>query len=256
MERFGRMSSRASKKMARPLGVRGHQKRSHLVASYKAGGEMFVASFDESTALLALEVDPRVVSITSQPFTLRLDLEKIFSTKSEAIKAMPRTRLQRVDGEPVLERIYTPDFRVGLTSPVPLVVESKSALEVEKIGGTLVRRGQVLNSLGFHYLVVPSTEVDHCGLHANLVHLRDAMKYRRDNDVGALLDDLTKRVAERQGQFLLGELKGAISDVSIYLGLISGVIACDMRSGNFSVNTVLWQAYGDLAHLQLLQLEA
>lgn len=250
------MSSRASRKMARPLGVRGHQKRSHLVASYKAGGEMFVESFDESTTMLALEVDPRVVSITSQPFTLRLDLEKIFSTKSEAIKATPRARLQRVDGEPPQERLYTPDFLVGLTSPLPLVVESKSAIEVERIGDTLARRGQVLNSLGFHYLVVPSTAVEHRGLHANLTHMRDAMKYRRDNDVGALPHDLMKLVANRQGQFLLGELKGAVSEVCIYLGLLSGVIACDMRSGNFSVNTVLWQAHGDLAHLQILPLEA
>jgi len=249
------MSSRASKKMARPLGVRGHQKSSHLVASFKAGGEMFVETPDERTTMLAIDVDPRTVSITSQPFTVRLDLEMIFATKAEALKAAPRARPQRVNGEPLLERVYTPDFLVGLIGPVPLVVEAKSATEVERIEEELARRGRILNNLGFHYLVVPSTEINHPGLHANLVHMRDAMKYRRDNDTRPLLDGLIKRVANRQGQFLLGELKGAVSDVCIYLGLISGVIGCDLRRGNLGVDTVVWPAQGDLHHLQLLQLE-
>ncbi|WP_213959579.1 hypothetical protein [Variovorax sp. dw_954] len=250
------MSSRASKKTARPLGVRGHQKRSHLVASYKAGGEMFVESVDESTTMLAIDVDPRAVSIVPQAFTVRLDLEKIFATKAEALRAEPRARPERLNGEPPLERVYTPDFLVERTHPVPLVVEAKSAIEVKRIGEALARRGRVLNNLGFHYLVVPSTEIEHRGLHANLVHMRDAMKYRRDNDIQPVLDGLIKQVANRQGQFLLGELTGVVSDTAIYLGLISGVIACDLRSGNLGVNTLLWPAHGDLNHLQLLQLEA
>ncbi|KQR60936.1 hypothetical protein ASF94_17225 [Acidovorax sp. Leaf160] len=215
---------------------------------------MFVETADESTTMLAIDIDPRAVSISPQPFTVRLDLEKIFATKAEALKATPRARPERIDGEPPLERIYTPDFLVGRTNPVPLVVEAKSAAEVARIGEALARRGRVLNNLGFHYLVVPSTEIEHRGLHANLVHMRDAMKYRRDNDERPFLDDLIKQVDGQDGKFLLGDIKGAVSDLCIYLGLVSGVIACDLRSGNFNVNTVLWQAHGDLSHLQLLQL--
>ncbi len=250
------MSSRASKNMARPLGVRGYQKPSFLTASYKVGGGDFVESPKESTTMLALEVDPRVVSITPQPFTIRLDLEKHFPTKSDAIRAEPRAQPQPVDGEVPLERIYTPDFLVGLTTSAPLVVEAKSATEIEKIGEALERRGRVLNSLGFNYLVVPNTEVGHQGLHSNLGRMRDAMKYCRENDVSAFLGNLDSLVGEKQEQFLLGELKDVVPDWVIHIGLVSGVIACDMRSGHFSINTVLRKVHGDLSHLQLLRLES
>ena len=250
------MSTRPSKNMARPLGVRGHQKRSNHVASHKAGGAAFVESADESSTMLALEIDPRVVSITAQPFTVRLDLAKVFSTRSEAVRAEPRERLSPVDGEAQLERIYTPDFRAELTAGQPWILESKSATEVQKIAPILARRGNVLNELGFHYLVVPSTDVEHPGLHVNLVNLRDAMKYQRDNDATDFLDKLVGAVETKQDEFVLAELKGVVPDLSIYLGLLTGVIACDLRSGHLSVRTVLRKSYGDLAHLQLLKLEA
>ena len=248
------MTPRASKDMARPLGVRGHQKRSNLVASYKMKGEMFVESFDESTTMLALDIDPRTRSITPQPFTVRLDLGRIFSTRTEASQAGTRHRVQPKDTAIVQEQIYTPDFLVELTSPTPLVVESKSALEVAKIAGALSRRGQILNSLGYQYLVVSSTAVNHVGLHSNLVHMRDAMKYRQQNDVSFLMEGLGQLVADRHAPFPLKDLKGQIPDVSIYLGLISGVIGCDLRGGNLGNNTMVWQTHGDLAHLQLLPL--
>lgn len=248
------MNSRASKNMARPLGVRGYQKPSFLTGSYKVGGGDFVESPKESTTMLALEVDPRVVCITPQPFTIRLDIEKVFSAKSEAIRAEPRSKPQSMDGEKPLERIYTPDFLVGLTTPVPLVVETKSATEIERIGEALERRGRVLNSLGFNYLVVPNTEVGHQGLHSNLGRMRDAMKYCRENDISALLGNLETLVGEKKEQFLLAELKNVVPDWVIHIGIVSGVIACDMRSGHFSINTVLRKAHGDLSHLQLLKL--
>jgi hypothetical protein len=205
--------------------------------------------------MLALDIDPRTRSITPQPFTVRLDLEKVFSKRTDAVKAAPRARLQRVEGELPLERIYTPDFLVELVSGVPLVVEAKSAAEVQRIGTALARRGSVLNALGFRYLVVASTEVDDRGLHSNLVHMRDAMKYQRDNNSQPLVDRLVELVADNHAPFPLGEIKGKVPDICIYLGLILGVVGCDLRTGNLGVDTVLWLAHGDLAHLQLLRLE-
>lgn len=246
---------RTSKDMARPLGVRGHQKRSNLVASYKMNGAMFVESANESTTMLALDIDPRTRSIISQPFTVRLDLERVFATKEEASRAEPRQRIKKgTDGSVDQERIYTPDFLVALTDPVPLVIESKSTLEVERIPHLLARRERILNNLGYRYLVVTCAELEHRGFHSNLVHMRDTMKYRKLNDTSAVLNRLTDLVSHRRSPFLLGEIKGIVSDVAIYLGLISGAIACDLRSGNLGVNTLIWQAHGDLAHLQLLEL--
>jgi hypothetical protein len=244
-----------SSAMARPLGVRGHQKRSYLVASYKTQGEMFVETGDEHATMLALDIDPRTRHIVPQPFTLRLDLQKVFPTRREAVKAEPRVRLKAVSDVPVEERVYTPDFLVTLTSPTPLVVESKSSIEIAMITAALARRGLVLNNLGYRYLVVSSTEVEHQGLHTNLVLMRDAMQFRSENETQPILDGLIKLVANRHAPFPLGEIRGQTTDLAIYLGLIAGVIGCDLRSGRLGIKTLLWQAHGELTHLQLLNLE-
>jgi len=241
--------------MARPLGKRGHQRPSHLVASIKGIGSGFVETQDESTTKLALDIDPRVRTIKAQPFTVRLDLQKIFKTRSEAVKANATTTMEAGGEEEDLERVYTPDFLVELVTPNPLVVESKSAEATARISDVLERRGRILNALGYQYLVVPSTAIKVRGLHANLVHLRDATKFKQDNDATEQLAKLTKLVDGKRGKFSAGELRGKVSDTTIYLGVISGILGCDLRSGHFSVETVMWQAYGDLSHLQLLEWE-
>ena len=242
--------------MARPLGVRGHQRPSYLVASHKENGAMFVENGHESTTMLALDVDPRTRGIVSQPFTVRLDLQKVYPTRSEALKAKPSRLIKALSGEPTEERVYTPDFLVTLVHPTPLVVESKSSVEIAKISAALARRERVLNHLGYRYLVVSSTELEHKGLHSNLAYMRDAMKFRSKNQTQALMDELTELVKGRHAPFPFGDIRDQTSDLALYLGLVSGVIGCDLRSGYFSVNTTIWQANGDLAHLKLLNLEA
>jgi hypothetical protein len=135
------MSTRQSKGTARQLGVGGHQKRRHLVASSKADGDTFVESSDEGSTMLALEVDPRVVGIDPQPFTVRLDLSRVFATRSEAVKAEPRARRAPVGVEAPQERIYTPDFLVELTTAQAWVVELKSPTEVQNIAPGLDASG-------------------------------------------------------------------------------------------------------------------
>jgi hypothetical protein len=65
----------------------------------------FVESAEESTTMLALEVDPRVVGIDPQPFTVRLDLSRVFATRSEAARDEPRARPAPVDAEAPQESV-------------------------------------------------------------------------------------------------------------------------------------------------------
>lgn len=250
------MKRRPSKGIARPLGVRGHQKPSYVIASHKAGGAVFVEVPAESTTLLALEVDPRVVSISTQPFTVRLDSGQLYPTRAEALSAEPRSQRSSRTDDPPQERIYTPDFHALLATQQEWAVESKSAREVQNLAAVLARRGAVINELGFHFLVVASNELDQFGLHVNLVNLRDAMKHQRSNDTRVSMEQLGHVVSAQQEEFTLGDVRAQLSDLSIYLGLVSGVIACDLRSGHIGMTTVLRKAYGDLAHLQLLRFEA
>lgn len=226
------------------------------MAGQKVGGAVFVETEDEIVTMLCLEVDPRVMSATPQPFTVRLDIEQVFATRSQAVRAAPRQRLEAVYGDTPLERIYTPDFVAQLVTGEPWVIESKATPAVSKAAAALPRRSGVLNRLGFHFLVVPGDELQSRGLHANLVHLRDAIRLRQQAGARALLRQLEEVVATQPEDFHLGAIKGALPSTAIYLGIVTGLIACDLKSGNFGVATKLWKAHGDLSHLQLLKLEA
>lgn len=245
---------------ARPLGVRGHQRKSRLIAANKSDGAMFVESRHEHTTALALDIDPRTKHISPQPFTLRLDLERLFETKKEAVKATPRISKKRlnVDSTQKIEHIYTPDFLVELTSPTPLVVECKTGSQIKSLQMELARRGQILSNLGYRYQVVSTDQLEYKGLHVNLANLRDAIHYPDTEVKQGYCGALEMMIFRRNGPFLISDLYKVIPelpDLALYLGLAYGVIACDLRSGHISNNTTIWKAHGDLAHLQLLNLE-
>lgn len=243
---------------ARPLGVRGHQRKSRLIAVNKSDGAMFVESRHEHITALALDIDPRTKHISPQPFTLRLDLERLFATKKEALKATPRISKKRRDAGSTykIESIYTPDFLVELSSPTPLVVECKTGFQAKKLQVELIRRGQILSNLGYRYQVISTEQLDYKGLHVNLVNLRDAIHYPPNEEIKqGYLGALERFASRRNGPFPASEIRRIVPDQVLYLGLAYGVIACDLRSGHISNETIVWRAYGDLAHLQLLNLE-
>ena len=249
------------KDTARPLGVRGHQRKSRLMGANKADGAMFVESRHEHITALALDIDPCTKHIAPQPFTLRLDLERLFETRKEALKATPRISKKRrdVDSPHKIESIYTPDFLVELTTPTPLVIECKTDSQIIKLQVELARRKQILNNLGYRYQVVSTDQLNQKGLHVNLANLRDAIHYP-DNEVKqGYLGVLEMMISRRNGPFLVSDLRKVVPempDIALYLGLAYGVIAFDLRSGHISNNTTIWKAYGDLSHLQLLNLES
>jgi len=239
--------------MARPLGVRGHQKSSHPTPSITMRTELFVETSLERQALLALDVDPRTTYIAPQPFTVRLDIPAVFKDRKSALRAdPPRAAAYAAGGG--LELIYTPDFEVKDRGQVPLVVEVKQKAELDALAAILERRAAILKRLGYRFLVVTDADVGHAGLERNLVFARDALKFMRDGQPKAQLDELLTAIVGFEAPFLLGSIRGTVSDMSIQLGLAAGAIACDLRAGALSSNTVLWPAYGDLQHLQLLDL--
>lgn len=239
--------------MARPLGVRGHQKRSIPTPCLTMGKEIFVEGPWERLVLLALDVDPRTTYIAAQPFTVRLDIPAAFKDKSMALAADPPLAMAYAQALN-LELVYTPDFEVKDGGQVPLAVEVKDERNV--VAPVFDRRRAILKRLGYRFLAVTDKDVGHRGLERNLVFARDATKILRDGQPQAHLDELLAAVDGFEGPFRLGLIRGAVSDLAIQLGLVTGVVAYDLKSGALGVNTVLWLAYGDLQHLQLLNLES
>lgn len=184
----------------------------------------------------------------------RLDIPAVFADKTSALKANPPLSAAYAAAGG-LELIYTPDFEVKDAGQVPLVVEVKQEAERDVLAEVLVRRGLILKRLGYRFLVVTDADVGHRGLDRNLVFARDALKYIRDGKSRAQLEELQGAIAGLHEPFRLGLIWGPVSDVAIHVGLASGALACDLRAGALSRDTVVWVAHGDLQHLQLLDLE-
>lgn len=242
--------------MARPLGVRGYQKRSYTIGTYKMNDALSVETSNEGPTAIALDIDPRTVALYAQPLTFRLDLERVFDTKAEARKAEPRIKSGSVS-ESGLECCYTPDFLVHLGEPVDLIVESKDDKEIEKLTDVLERRKQILSSLGYRYLVVRNSTFAVKGLHQNIVDVRDALQRLSKRDCKAQLAAMEEVVAGFSDSFALGEIWDLVQPISdIHKAVATGLVAYDLRSGKLTRDTEVWPAYGDLTHLQLLPLGA
>lgn len=239
--------------MARPLGVRGHQKSSTPTPSVTMGRGLFVETPLERSALLALDVDPRTTHIAPQPFTVRLDIPAVFSDRSAAMRAAPplKDAYETAGG---LELIYTPDFEVMDGGQVPLVVEVKQSNELKALEGVLKRRGVILGTLGYRFLVVSDEEVGYKGLDRNLVFVRDAIRFLRHQEAQSHLEAIGRAIAGFDAPFPLRAIRAAVSDTAIHLGLATGVIAFDLRTGALSTDTIVKPAHGDLQHRQLLKL--
>lgn len=239
--------------MARRVAVKGLQRRCFVSGSLKASGELRLEGSLERLTALALEVHPEVKSLCTQPFTVRLDTVEIFDTQNEARRAVSASGVDARDG---VERIYTPDFLVETTSPVWLAVEAKSSLHLASLSSSLQRRGAVLSALGYRFLVVSDLDVGQPGLAGNLVRLRDALRYQDLHDTSAEMATLHDALTRLGETFTVADLRRLnVPDTAVYLGLATGVLGSDLRSGAFSVKTIVWPAKGDFSHLVLLSLE-
>ncbi len=241
--------------MARPLGARGDQKRSHLVGSHKMRDALNVETRDEGPTAIAIDIDPRVVALYAQPLSFRLDLQQVFETKKEARQAHPCVKAGS-KGPQGLECVYTPDFLVELTNPVPLIVESKSDKEIEKRQADMERRKKVLSKLGYRFLVIPNSTFDPKGFHQNLVDTRDALRSLANRDCSVVIEIAGKVVNRFSAPFALGEVWSEIQPISdIHIAVAGGLVGYDLRAGKLSRDTKMWPAHGELAHLQILPLE-
>ncbi len=240
--------------MARALAKRGHDKPGFVVASITMNQELRVETVLERKTLIALDVDPRVKYVAPQPFSVRLDIPAIFPTRREALAAQAPVR-RYGDPDDGLECVYTPDFLVEEAHPVGLLVESKVLKKSDRMEEALGRRRSVLERLGYRLIHVSEHDVgEKSTLVTNLVQMRDAMKFLREREEESQLQigALQHAVRDLRGPVPLSQIRSVGTDLTIQLGLACGVIACDLRLAALSNDTIVWPAFGDLAHLQIL----
>ncbi|MBA2960515.1 MULTISPECIES: hypothetical protein [Ramlibacter] len=131
-----------AREMARPLGLRGDQRRTEMVASITMGHELRVESPLEASTARALDIDPSVKVIKPQPLTIRLDLLKVFPTKKAALAAYPAVppREDREDPDDVY--VYTPDFSVSGTLGTKVLIECKTVGAHRQLESSRIQSGR------------------------------------------------------------------------------------------------------------------
>ena len=236
-------------KLARELGRRGHQRPSLLMPCSTTGQLLRVESRLERLIALALDVDPRVTSIAAQPFTIRLDTAQVYETQELA-----RASIADLPSDHRTGLIYTPDFWVELVGGVHVIVECKPKDKTQQLGADLERIRSVLERMGLRFLVITEEHVGYPSLEGNLIRIRDANNRFRMRDANfdfswiETLTDTSERIS-------LGEVMEVSDHETMLAAIASGVIAVDLCAGPLSKWTQATRSYGDLAHLQILDLE-
>lgn len=236
-------------KLARELGRRGHQRPSLLMPCSTTGRVLRVESRLERLIALALDVDPRVTSIAAQPFTIRLDTAQVYETQELA-----RASIADLPSDHRTGLIYTPDFWVELVGGVHVIVECKPKDKTQQLGADLERIRSVLKRMGLRFLVITEEHVGYPSLEGNLIRIRDANNRFRMR-AGSFDFSWIETLTETAEQISLGEVLDVSDHETMLAAIATGVIAVDLRAGPLSKWTPATRSYGDLSHLQILDLE-
>ncbi len=203
----------------------------------------------ERLIALALDVDPRVIAIASQPFSVRLDKEKIFTTQ-----ALAREGIAEMHPDERKGLIYTPDLRVELTGGQDVIIECKPKNQAELLETEFERVRAVLGRMGYSFRLFNEEHVAGQGLEGNLIRVRDARVLQKTFE--ASFDfSAVESLAGPHGEVHVGDVLKIWSQPQLLAAIASGVLAVDLRAGPLTQRMRATLAYGDLSHLQILDLE-
>ena len=236
-------------KLARELGRRGYQRPSLLMPCSTTGQVLRVESRLERLIAVALDVDPRVTGIAAQPFTIRLDAAQVYETQEQARASVSDLPIERRKG-----LVYTPDFWLELAGGAHVIVECKPKEKLLQLSADFDRIRSVLEGMGLRFLVITEEHVGYPSLEGNLIRIRDADKRFRMRDANfdfSWIETLT----ESSEQISLGEVLEVSDHETMLAAIATGVITVDLRAGPLSKWTPAMRSYGDLSHLQILDLE-
>lgn len=221
--------------------------------SRKADGILALESAGERTIAQLAELDPRVKSISAQPFALDIVTGKIFKTRSE-LEAARKTRPQA----DALRRDYTPDLLLTLFDGDRIIVEAKdtrhplSAQYQEKLD--IARH--LFAMRGERFALIPLRYEESAPLIQNIELLSRTLGETVDAD---LLAHVTTKVATllKNDAIPLGKLMSML-EMSLRAApnlITAGVLSAQLDRSPLCSRTLVRAAHGSLNHLEILPLE-
>lgn len=237
---------------ARPLG-RISGRPAIFFYSRKAGGTLALESAGERIIAQLAELDPRVKTISAQPFSLDINTGKVFKTRRE-LEAARRGR-KVVDA---LRRDYTPDLLLVLHDHTRIVVEAKDSrhLLTDPLDQAKHERAKrILAMRGDRLLLIPLQYDESTPLIHNAELLSRSLFQSVDPSV---ISQLSERI-----EAVLGDAAMRLGDLVRELGLTlrdapqlitHGAISADLSRIVLNADAPVCSARGSLSHLELLNL--
>jgi hypothetical protein len=221
-------------------------RRALIVKSVKSiGGEVRVESALERDVAVMLDVDPRVVEISAQPFTLELNTNELLLSRQH-YRVRPGIK----------PRFYTPDFLCRLDDGALVAVDAKHSTFIPEFEIKKINVEAALRHHGIGFKVIPDTEVSStvmeamAGLHLLRADYLKPLRAVAEDELGELLDICSAWAAD---ELMMQLTSGRIA---IYAGLLAGMLTTDLATPLFYSNGTVRAAHGDLSHLQILEVRA
>lgn len=211
----------------------------HVFMSAKAGGLISMESYEEYKRAVMLELDPRVVCFSEQPWTMEVNSGEIRPTR-DAFK--PATADMR---------FYTPDFTVRLAGGRILILEVKKAFpsdgRSEKYG--VVKRRCQQN--GYEFLMLEGAHLSAALLRNCEYLVRTSAEYLK-KQLPVTLERLLE-LSQQRTRWTYSELAQLAphGGFGVFIGIARGIFHADLQTDLLSGQGAITPALGELTHLEL-----
>lgn len=232
-----------SPSFARDVSRRNNRGRRALVfkSQKSQGGDLRVESALERDIGIMLDIDPRVMSLAAQPFSLELQSNEVLPSRRHH-RPRPGTK----------PRFYTPDFLCRLDDGSALAIEVKHSRFAEAFEAKREEIKSGLHQHGMNFMVVTDKAVSPTVMQvlSRLHHLRagylESTRAIAQGEISALLDTRSDWVSEELALHLTS------GGIGVLAGLLAGLLTTDLSIPLFSSTSTVRAANGDLSHLQIL----
>lgn len=219
--------------------------------SQKAGGFIPLESPTEKTVAQLADLDPRIVRLQAQPFTLDVLTGTIYETREELL--LGRQTREKND---VKVREYTPDFLLITLDGRRIVVEVKAEQfpGPEEYQLKLAQAKKILDANGYEFILVTLQHAPNFPITQNADLLTSfARNYRGtlSADQIAYAEELLE-IGPRELGTVCQEIKLSLREAPALI--LTGVVSLDLTVSRLNVASQVACAYGDLAHLAILPL--
>lgn len=211
----------------------------HVMYSAKSGGMISMESFEEYKRALLLEIDPRVVRYSEQPWTLEVNSGEIRPSRDHFKPATADLRF------------YTPDFTVLLADGRVLILEVKKASPSAELAEKYDLAQGHCQQQGFEFMVLDGGNLSEV-LQRNCEFLvRTSAEYLKPQ-LPAVLEQLLE-LSYLKPQWTFSELaeRAPHAGFGVFIGIAKGVFQADPQTDLLSGQGAITPALGELTHLEL-----